>query len=136
MTTDWRTRIWIKDSMNTSPEEWKSMVDLKESYVWIDYVSMPQPTAVLRESNVSTYKDISQTNIGALLSASEKLMLAAESMESYVSACSFMLVLTPDVFVDKSQFVRYGKPERPSLYSWRTRGWCMLELLACVRIRR
>ena len=48
MTTDWRTRIWIKDSMNTSPEEWKSMVDLKESYVWIDYVSMPQPTAVLR----------------------------------------------------------------------------------------
>ena len=61
-------------------------------------------------------------------------MLAAESMEAYISACSFMLVLTPDAYLEKSHnFGRHGKPETPSLYSWRTRGWCMLELIACVR---
>jgi len=106
------------------------MVDLKECYVWIDYVSMPQPTAVIRENDVSD--EMTQIKRQALLSASEKLMLAAESMEAYISACSFMLVLTPDAYVEKHNFGRHGKPETPSLYSWRTRGWCMLELIACV----
>ena len=132
VTTDWRTRIWVTESIMTSAEDMKRMVDLKECYVWLDYVSMPQPTAVIRENDVRD--EMTQIKRQALLSASEKLMLAAESMEAYISACSFMLVLTPDAYLEKSHnFGRHGKPETPSLYSWRTRGWCMLELIACVR---
>ena len=131
VTTDWRTRIWVTESIMTSAEDMKRMVDLKECYVWLDYVSMPQPTAVIRENDVRD--EMTQIKRQALLSASEKLMLAAESMEAYISACSFMLVLTPDAYLEKSHnFGRHGKPETPSLYSWRTRGWCMLELIACV----
>ena len=98
----------------TSAEDMKRMVDLKECYVWLDYVSMPQPTAVIRESDVRD--EMTQIKRQALLSASEKLMLAAESMEAYISACSFMLVLTPDAYLEKSHnFGRHGKPETPSL---------------------
>ena len=42
----------LTESIMTSAEDMKRMVDLKECYVWLDYVSMPQPTAVIRENDV------------------------------------------------------------------------------------
>jgi hypothetical protein len=129
VTTDWRTRIWVTSASTTTAEELKVLCDPKDCYVWIDYVSMPQPTAVLMGSSD---KKLTQTKRRALLSATDQLTLAAESMEAYIRACNFMLILAPDVYLDNVHFSRQGKPQLPSYFSWRTRGWCMLELVACV----
>jgi len=86
--------VWAK--------EWTS--SLKDMYIWMDYISMPQLLAASH----------SPQHI-------ERASKAVRSIPAYVELCSLMLVLTP-VCSHKSTGAVCN------LASWLQRGWCRLEL--------
>lgn len=85
--------------------EWKSM--LPSMYIWIDYCSMAQvgPSADLEDLRAAAS--------------------AVASIPSYVERCSLLFVLAPICqHRDTGEVCNFA--------TWRTRGWCRLELLFAV----
>jgi len=78
---------------------------LQEMYVWIDYCSTPQV-------NAHCHRDV------ALVAKR-----AVKSIPAYFERCSLLLVLAP--------LCKHHDTGLPCNYAtWRSRGWCRLELLA------
>lgn len=83
-------------------EQWKKA--LPGMFVWVDYCCMPQ---VNEEGGLTQWKQAAA---------------AVQSLPSYVERCDLMLILTP--------VCMHADHDGPCNYaSWRTRGWCRLELL-------
>merc|ERR1719482_2310711 len=102
------------------------MTALPHSYVWMDFISIPQTCDFDQDKDISqdsvSYfrKASSDTSEGAVL---RKLQLAVDSIPAYVERSSLLLVLVPVcMHVDRHQMCNFS--------TWRQRGWCRLEFLA------
>jgi len=83
-------------------KEWQEK--LPGMYIWIDYSCMPQV------SSTSSQAELKQVSA------------AVRSLPSYVERCDLMLILVPVcLHADTGHPCNYA--------SWRSRGWCRLELL-------
>ena len=131
--------------------EWKKM--MTNAYFWIDWMSMPQPSAettlrkqkeCLSEENTSLAGGASVTTpppgtvsyrIDPLADKALKTLEiesknAIASIPAYVERSDLVLVLAPGCrHCDRKNEVT-GKLVRTCYRSWRTRGWCVLEYLA------
>merc|ERR1719331_2222049 len=89
-------------NIKVTSAEW--MTALPHSYVWIDFMSIPQTVAYDPE-------------------CSGNLQLAVDSIPAYVERSSLLLVLVPVcMHVDRHQMCNFS--------TWRQRGWCRLEFIA------
>jgi hypothetical protein len=91
---------------NKSMTAAKCAAILPSMMVWIDYLSIPQVMG-----RVATDKEAKDQKA------------AIDSIPSYVSKCSMVVVLVPPC-VHKDTGINTG------FSSWRTRGWCRLEIAA------
>jgi len=86
--------------------KWKQV--LAESYIWIDYVSLPQCN-VHGPVDALTRQHVAQ---------------AIQSIPAYMERCSMLWVLAPTCqHKDTGEICNYA--------TWRSRGWCRAEMLAC-----
>lgn len=112
--THWKDDLLFQDDTTEKPRNADSWKEYFESaYIWLDYISMPQPVVHRLEGNKKKTRE-----------AEKKLRLAASSVASYIDYCSLMLVLAPSVVLKSST----GKRRIVDFATWRSRGWCMLEL--------
>merc|ERR1719247_3743323 len=133
--------------------EWKEI--LPKMYVWFDYMSMPQPNASAVGAHGTGAHGFGAHGTGAhgfdfgptlkrkvTLGAhgtgahgtgadhrftgtdlSIKLAMAVRSIPAYVEHATYMIVLAPVcAHADLDMTCSFG--------SWRTRGWCRMELMA------
>ena len=113
--THWKEYLLFQDDTTEKPtnaDSWKEYFE--SAYIWFDYISMPQPVMHRLRGNKKKTRE-----------AEKKLRLAASSVASYIDYCSLMLVLAPSVVLKSSST---GKRRIVDFATWRSRGWCMLEL--------
>merc|ERR1712085_245625 len=85
---------------------WASIIP--EMYVWLDYLSVPQP---LQSCGASHPAEITDT------------FAAINSIPCYVHNSTYFGVVCPETrHLDRNQLVNYG--------TWLKRGWCNLECLS------
>lgn len=105
--------MFYKWNFRTSAEEWKEM--LERTYIWFDWLSMPQPSAEKANSK----------NIDRIRIEGSK---AIRSIPAYVERCDFVMILAPTGYhSDRKVSTCYR--------TWRRRGWCLLELFASMMSR-
>jgi ankyrin repeat protein len=108
--------ILYKQKFTTCGNDWKRM--LKNTYLWIDWFSMPQP-------GVEKEKEIGKERMSKLRSEGSK---AIQSIPAYVERSDFILVLVPGC--------HHSDRMVPTCFrTWRRRGWCLLELYASAMSR-
>ena len=103
----------------TTPDEWQRR--LPNTYVWIDYQSVPQPKAQIASAD---HRQAAAGATGDGDSVVDQLRAAVDSIPTFVERCSQMWVLAPpckhaDLAGEICDFA-----------SWRARGWCRLEYAA------
>eukprot|EP00938_MAST-03A_sp_MAST-3A-sp1_P000415 g415.t1 len=95
-------------------QDWKNM--LRRTYLWIDWCSMPQPSA-------ESVEEIGQERMADLR---ERGSRAIRSIPAYVERSDFMMILAPP-----GEHKDRGIEDEDTCYrTWRRRGWCLLELFA------
>ena len=105
--------IAYKHNFTTTRIEWQDM--LRKTYLWIDWISMPQPSA----------DKYSNQTIAKLRADSAK---AIRSIPAYVERSDFILILAPGCnHTDRNTSTCFR--------TWRRRGWCLLELFASFMAR-
>lgn len=88
----------------------ETVQQLKDGYIWLDYVSIPQPTCP--PSKHSSEADLISDMLAAI-----------HTIPRYVQACdAFMICCPPLVHTSTSQVCDYA--------SWGNRGWCRLEVVS------
>ena len=112
--------------------EWKAM--LPDSYLWVDYMCMPQPLASLPEDSsgdnphagqVSDHRQASDAAVTAEVSVLiEQLKAAVDSIPAYIENCTEMFVVVPSI----KHADREG--EVCDFSTWRSRGWCRMEFVS------
>jgi len=111
--------VVYKHSFQTKCSEWKDI--LSDAYVWVDWMSMPQ--AAVEDENENTKKYLKAKQDGGR---------AIRSIPGYVELSSFMLVLCPEgVHADRMDAYKPEEKAVTCYRTWRSRGWCLLELFAC-----
>ena len=115
-----------------SKAEWKTIME--DAYLWIDFVSMPQPLAALPKNaegdaphagQVSDHRLATDDAVTADVSLLvEQLKAAVDSIPSYIEKCAEMIVLVPSV----KHADRTG--EVCDFNTWRQRGWCRMEFVS------
>jgi len=85
---------------------------LPHSYLWLDYISMPQ-------------------NIDGQVGQNRDGMDAINSIPAYVEHSTLILVLAPPCF-HKDERDPSGQAAVCNTKSWRSRGWCRMEYVAAV----
>jgi len=81
---------------------------LRSSYIWIDYLSLPQFN-MRGPTDATTQQHVAQ---------------AIQSIPAYMERCSMLWVLAPTCqHKDTGEVCNYA--------TWRSRGWCRAEMLAC-----
>ena len=134
--------------MLTSGSEWAKR--LPNMCLWVDYLSIPQPGAVVakaseaikteldtngdgvvsrEELQESKIKDTDHRQLSTddevLLKLVEQLKAAVDSIPSYIERSSMMWVVVPPV-------KHHSLDEAICDFSsWRKRGWCRMEFAAC-----
>ena len=118
---DVKHSLFYKYKFKKTKAEW--VQELKNAYIWFDWISMPQPMA-------------SQG-----LSEHDKAMLetngrnAVMSISAYVERCDFLLIVAPAcAHADRIDKVT-NKKARTCFRSWRKRGWCVLEFFSAALSR-
>ena len=108
--------ILYKHKFTTKGKDWNAM--LKRTYLWIDWISMPQPGA-------EKEKEIGKEKLEQLrLDGSNSI----QSIPAYVERSDFIMVLVPGCY--------HSDRRSPTCFrSWRRRGWCLLELYASAMAR-
>ena len=112
--------------------EWKAM--LPDSYLWVDYMCMPQPLASLPEDSsgdnphagqVSDHRQASDAAVTAEVSVLiEQLKAAVDSIPAYIENCAEMFVVVPSIkHADRAGCVC-------DFSTWRSRGWCRMEFVS------
>eukprot|EP00939_MAST-03C_sp_MAST-3C-sp1_P000340 g340.t1 len=100
-------QLIYKQNVSTSAEEWVSL--LKKTYLWFDWLSMPQPGAEKTKEKKDALKKAGSD--------------AIRSIPAYVERSDFTIILAPYGMHENRKSRAYYK-------TWRTRGWCVLELFA------
>mmetsp|Transcript_11391 Transcript_11391/g.30561 ORF Transcript_11391/g.30561 Transcript_11391/m.30561 type:complete len:741 (+) Transcript_11391:87-2309(+) len=117
--SDWQLQLLHSFLEVVKGEHWKAV--LPHCYFWLDFAGVPQVcceqqddvTAVATADHRFSATDIVQ-----------QLIKAVNSIPAYVSRCALVVVLTPVVW-------HQDIPDRICNFaSWRSRGWCRLELMA------
>ena len=105
-------------SMVTAGKEWKNK--LPNMYLWVDYCSIPQPSAAGGGVHAAQHSDHREGQ-GDLVA---QLKQAVNSIPSYLARSTMMWVLVPPVKHESldGAICDYN--------SWRRRGWCRLEFAA------
>lgn len=119
--TDIDFRLWADINVVTKAKEWKTI--LRDAYVWFDWISMPQPTQKT-DMHGHHYSSKQMKDI------SVECKRALASIPSYVERSDFVLVLAPECMHQQRIDPYTNKRVRMSYTTWRTRGWCVLELLS------
>jgi len=103
-------------NFRTTAKQWKEM--LARTYLWIDWISMPQPGAE-KEEEIGKEK---------MASLRERGSRAIKSIPAYVERSDFLLILVPGCY--------HSDRKVPTCFrTWRRRGWCLLELYAAALAR-
>jgi ankyrin repeat protein len=130
---DWKMQLVSKEKGLVSGAEWAEMVP--EMYVWIDYLSMAQPSAGCmpwEDGKVSSAlggteeEQKTEDHRHGSGDAVQCLNDGVESLPGYVELSDLILVLVPPT----EHKDRAG--EACDFASWRGRGWCRLEFMAAV----
>jgi hypothetical protein len=105
-------------AMVTPGKEWKNK--LPNMYLWVDYCSIPQPSAAGGGVHAAQHSDHREGQ-GDLVA---QLKAAVNSIPSYLARSTMMWVLVPPVKHESldGAICDYN--------SWRRRGWCRLEFAA------
>ena len=93
------------DTKSPDRIDWKE--ELKRTYIWIDYQSIPQVTD--RPTNLGRDKD------------REATAAAIASLPSYIWRCRYVFIITPEMKHEKRGYINFR--------TWSKRGWCKFELL-------
>ena len=130
--TNWVQALVFKDSPSISRKQMEAAVP--HMFVWIDFMSMPQPTCGISlpapmgppaaqgklAQSVNMLSESAQLKFNSP-SIEDQLLAAVESIPAYVEHSSLMISLVPPT----THLDRQG--ELVSWQSWRRRGWCRME---------
>jgi hypothetical protein len=122
---DWKQQVvfGVKDKR---PKEWWKKI-MHTTYIWFDYMCMPQPSSVKVADNRGT---AGQDHSKGPSADSKMLAKAVASLPAYIEQSFLMLVLVP------TGEHQERKGEVVDWCSWRGRGWCRLEFIAATLSRR
>lgn len=110
----------------TTKKEWQRMLD--NAYVWVDWTSMPQPSAEKgRKPPLSTE---------CLAALEKESSNAIYSIPAYIERSDFVVIIAPSCTHTKRCKPNTEKLVEMSYASWRRRGWCVLELFASYASRQ
>jgi ankyrin repeat protein len=97
--------------------EWEDI--LTSSYVWFDWGSMPQPSAC-PPGVAEEKKKTMDTN----------LRKAVKSIPAYVERADFVVIVAPGCLHADRRDPETGLREKTCYRTYRSRGWCVLEIFA------
>lgn len=113
----------------TQGAEWKE--SLANALIWIDYTSIPQPSAAdeevveeKEEPGIQDHRLITSDAGSTKAKLIEQLVAAVDSIPSYIERCTQMWVLVP---ATEHSNVPGATCD---FFSWRKRGWCRMEFAA------
>lgn len=135
--------------MLTPGSEWAKR--LPKMALWVDYLSIPQPGALIQEASAELVEDLDDNHDGVVsmeelqnakvhasadhrqmapadarvLELVEQLKAAVDSIPSYIERSSMMFVVVPPVQHQSLD------AHICDFASWRKRGWCRMEFAAC-----
>ena len=106
--------------MTTTRDEWKRR--LPKMYVWLDFISVPQPTMVHGDGGNNGSSDHRMADV--VTDLVQSLRNAVDSIPTFVERSSMMWILCPPC--------RHADSDSTicDFASWRSRGWCRLEYAA------
>ena len=114
---NWHHAMYFKKNYVVRAEEWKEI--LSTAYVWIDWASMPQPSAC--SPSVSQDKKAKmETDLGN----------AVKSIPSYVEKADFVTIVAPGCLHADRRDRETKFRSRTCYRTYRNRGWCVLEIFA------
>jgi hypothetical protein len=122
----WQEQIAFKSKEMLGSEAW--MDALPDMYIWLDYMSVPQPRAtetIKGETRLRSTSDHRLAVVDGDTTADlvKDLQLAVASIPAYIERSDLILVLAPGcMHVDRRELCNFG--------TWQSRGWCRLELQA------
>eukprot|EP00947_MAST-08B_sp_MAST-8B-sp1_P003867 g3867.t1 len=147
----WKDQMIYSDQTTTKAAEWNGL--LENAYLWFDWCSMPQPGAVPKpaegteptEEEKAKMQQLEEDSGSFLRSKSyhrptitdekeenEKMRILREdggkairSIPAYIERSDMVVVVAPPG-------THEDRKEDTSYRSWRSRGWCMMELYACL----
>ena len=121
-------QLTLKNRGFRPPKWWKHK--LKNMYIWLDFMCMPQPSSVKDESDsesmishsealsTDSKSNIQDSRIKHKCETAKLLSDAVQSLPAYVELSWMMLVLAPTIeHVDRPNEIVHW-------CSWRNRGWC------------
>lgn len=115
-------RLIYHENFSTSAREWQSI--LEHSFLWVDWMSMPQPSAEANKESESYWECVRDGK------------RAIHSIPAYMERSDFMLVLCPQAHhSDRKEMADDMKTISTCYRTWRRRGWCVLEMFACILSR-
>eukprot|EP00939_MAST-03C_sp_MAST-3C-sp1_P002240 g2240.t1 len=115
-------RLIYHENFSTSAREWQSI--LEHSFLWVDWMSMPQPSAEANKESESYWECVRDGK------------RAIHSIPAYMERSDFMLVLCPQAHhSDRKEMADDVKTISTCYRTWRRRGWCVLEMFACILSR-
>jgi len=109
--------MMFKTNHVVQAEEWEEI--LRTAYVWIDWASMPQPSAC--PPSVSQDK---KNKIGTDLGN------AVKSIPAYVEKADFVTIVAPGCLHADRRDSESKNRARICYRTYRNRGWCVLEMFA------
>ena len=117
-----------------SGERWKAA--LPYMYVWWDYASIPQPTAVSTESTAPSTTD--HRLLATQEGIEEEMKRVVAALARAVDSIPGYVEMTTVIFVNVPLATHVDTARQCNMASWRRRGWCRIEyqcaLLARTRI--
>mmetsp|Transcript_110509 Transcript_110509/g.312591 ORF Transcript_110509/g.312591 Transcript_110509/m.312591 type:complete len:624 (-) Transcript_110509:185-2056(-) len=119
--THWMAKLAYKVATTISAREWAS--EVSSMYVWFDFMSVPQLSCVSSPTPKSADHRFVEPTGDSERETAEALRKAVDSIPGYIERARFMFVLVPVCqHSETCQVCNYA--------SWRSRGWCRLELTA------
>ena len=110
--------LFYKQKYSIESKEWRKM--LTNTYIWFDWMSMPQPSA---EDEATFPKDQMK-----ILTRDGKKAIC--SIPAYIERSDFMMILAPSATHRDRKDKSTGAFARTCMRTWRRRGWCLLEFFA------
>eukprot|EP00947_MAST-08B_sp_MAST-8B-sp1_P002714 g2714.t1 len=122
----WRDQLQYKDRTKTKGREWKKI--LSKAYIWFDWCCMPQPGAEEDNSGGGSFFAKNKQDSEKLQKLREDGGKAIRSIPAYIELSDMVIVVAPPGYhTDRKEDTCYR--------SWRSRGWCNMELYACLLSR-
>eukprot|EP00947_MAST-08B_sp_MAST-8B-sp1_P001188 g1188.t1 len=122
--TFWQDQLNYSGKTETKASEWKGL--LAKAYLWVDWCCMPQPGA---EPKSAEGTEPTEAEIAKMQKLREDGGKAIRSIPAYIEMSDMVIIVAPPgTHEDREEDTCYR--------SWRSRGWCMMELFACLFSRQ